>query len=215
MKMSRRNAFAVIAGATVLILASSTTTAVATRMITGAQIQNRSITGADLKPGTIRLQHLHESAERSGVVYGTLPPEGASRARSGPRPQPAQPLSTANDATIVSLLNVPKGSYLVSVTGQMKLYPTVSTSLTVSCDLLYSMGSVLVLPYYNVPAPLTSNNYTTLANEAIITVSSTSNLTFRCQVFDLSPSAPAPSSAQIGDAYANIVATPVSAYYHN
>ena len=219
MPASRRNAIALVAGAVVLIVASSASGAVATKLITGADIKDGSITGKDLKPGTVRATHLHESAEGSGIVYTSRGFDGTQNSRRALTPRAGYALSTANDATIATVnVNIPKGTYLVSVTGQMTLYTgtpiSTSNSLYVSCDIKPSSSTEATnLPYYQLSAPATSNSHTTIANEAIITLSATSTLIFRCQVMNLANGAPAPSGTQIGDAYADMVVTSVSTNY--
>lgn len=219
MSNSRRNAVTLIAGAVVLIVASSATSAVATKYVTGAEIKDGSITGADIKGGTIKSEHLHRSAEGAGIVYTSKGFDGSSESRRGLTPRAGYALSTANDATIATVnVNIPKGTYLVSVTGQMTLYTgtpiSTSNSLYVSCDIKPSTSTdVTFLPYYQVSAPATADSHATIANEVIITLSATSTLIFRCQVFNWANGAPASSSQQIGDAYADMVVTSVSTNY--
>lgn len=221
MSNSRRNAVALIAGAVILIVASSASSAVATKLITGAQIKDGSITGKDLAPGTIMLRHLHESAEGSGVVYTSRGFGAAQDGRRALTPRAGTALSTASDATIATMnVDVPKGTYLVSVTGQISLYTntpiSTSNSLYVSCDIKPSASTeVTYLPYYQLSAPTTTNSHATIANEVIITLSETSTFEFRCQVMDWANGAPAPSTEQVGDAYADIVVTSVTSHYSN
>lgn len=214
-----RNAIALVAGAVVLIVASSATSAVATKLITGSDIKDHSITGKDIRPGTVRLAHLHRSAEGASIVYSSKGPKGS---RGQITPRMGTPLSTANDATIATVnVDIPKGTYLVSVTGQMSLYTntaiSTASSLTVNCDLKPSSSAdgVTYLPYYEISPPTAADTHATIANDVIITVSSTSTLEFRCQVQDWSNGAPALSSAQVGDAYADVVVTSVSTHYSN
>lgn len=219
MKSSRKNVVAVIAGAVVLVVASSATSAVATKLITGADIKDHSITGKDIAAGAIKVGHLHPSAEGAGIIYTSRGFNANHSPRRALSPRAGYALSTDNDATIATVnVNIPKGTYLVSVTGQMTLYTgtpiSTSNSLYVSCDIKPSSSTITTfLPYYQLSAPATADSHATIANDVIITLTATSTLIFRCQVMDWANGAPPSSGTQIGDAYADMVVTSVSTNY--
>ena len=153
MAISRRSTIALIAGAAALIVASSATSAVATRLITGADIKDHSITGADIKPGSVpgnrltprsvELQHLADSAIRAGHVY-------TSRS-VGPKARSLSPRLVNLDgswATVASVEGVPAGSYLGLITGRFDLYPDPTSLREIQCELDYGTGQSDLPPYY-------------------------------------------------------------------
>ncbi len=188
MSASRRNAVALIAGAALLIIASSTTSAVATKLITGAQIADRSITGADIKPGSVpgnriesgsvKLEHLHESAVRAGHVYTSRGVGAKPRSRS-PRGVVTQ-LSNSGLRSLTSLINIPPGTYLAVITGRYGVYPSTASQKLINCALEYPSSQYDYLPFYQSGLGYSEDWEGTIADSLVFKSSAPGTVSFAC-----------------------------------
>lgn len=207
MATSRRHTIGLVIGAAVLVIASSTTSAVATKFITGADIKDRSITGADIKPdsvpgnrlepGSVKLEHLHPSAVRAGEVYTSRRLDSNLPAK---RMRGSSPLKNSW-TEVSSLINVPSGTYLAVITGRYDFDPSSESYLAIECQLQYPSSAANLMFYSG--AGSTSIFYGTVADSIVFKSSAKGTVQLNCMT----------EGDYTGDLSADIVLIPVSTYY--
>lgn len=213
MKKPRRSTIAVVAGAVVLVVASSASSAVATRMITGADIENHTITGDDLKAGAITLKHLDRTSIKAGHVH-----HSRAAVIVGPRATKAKVTRDSNRAVVlynqamgkVATMSLPAGTYTVIATGLVntmtissggKYYPS-----KVWCQLT-ALGNYVAQQNFGL-SPVASESYiATIAMSRVISLTSPGDVTLSCEV-----DATVTISGMTGGASGDLVAFPVTSY---
>ena len=233
MYVSRKVIGVFIAAATVLVLVSSASSAVAIRLITGADVKDGSLTGADIKrdsvpgnrikDGSVRMEHLDRDSIRAGHVHVGTPPlvvrSGAKRSEGVPRDSSEYVyLNTGVSKNILRLSQLPPGSYIVLVSGELQNYATkvgtVFATYASFCSVLTqgASGSSMRVDNQNNQVPPTSSaGWTTLLNMTkAITLTETSDIVLMCGA-SVNPSTPAPTSP-IATVSADLVAFPVTSF---
>ena len=190
MVKSRRSVILIAAGAAVLIAVTSASSAVATRMITGADIQNHSITGKDLKAGTISLGHLDRMSIRAGHAHHSreafVVGRGASKSKVTRDSNSSVRLNNFAMTRIAAVTSLPVGTYTVVVGGSVqttvvmdqskKYYPS-----SVWCT-LNALGTQVAMQGYG-SSPNAATNYNpTVAMTRVVTLTSPGDISVACEI---------------------------------
>jgi hypothetical protein len=223
-----RKAAALAATAVALVVVSSGSSAVATRLITGADIKDASVTGADIqrdsvpgnriKPGSVRMEHLDRSSVRAGHTHlGSKPrviePKGSARSTSPRSSNNGVDLSAGINKNVVRLSNLSPGTYVVSAMGRLVNYATkVGTAYATYagwCS-IYADGEMIDTQNNQTP-PSNSVTWTSPINMMkAFSLTETADVILSCGA-SVNPFSPAPTSP-IATVYVDLVAFPVTSY---
>lgn len=225
MRKPTKTALAIVAGAVMLVMASSATTAVATRLITGADVADQSLTGDDIqkgsiqanriKPGSIGLRHLDRDSIRAGHVHSHEDPVVIGKAGGKASNRDGYGFTTLNNGVntkVGSVSSLPPGSYLMIATGQMGLGPVSYNGKYYqnagSCT-IGSSNTTATVQSYSAPSPYNVWYYSTVAMSRIVTLTTTADLLVMCKAI---VSTPSPPTGMVGFADIDLVAIPVTSY---
>lgn len=217
-------------GAVMLVMASSATTVVATRLITGDDVADRSLTGADiqrgsvkgnrLKPGTVALRHLDRDSVRAGHVHTDKEPLviGESTGVSGATPPSGRDsesyvtLVNGVTTTVATVSGLAAGKYVVSATGGMYLQAVIINNgaygTSGSCSIESASTTVTTQSYQN-PYPWEGDFFATVAMSRVVTLTSPGSFTVTCELATAQGFAVGES---IGQANIDLLAMPVTSY---
>lgn len=226
MKSSTKTAVALVAGAVMLVMASSATTAVATRLITGNDIANGSITGADIAKGSVKgnriakgsvqLHHLNRDSIRAGHAHASKDPIIIASGGGIPtRPRDSSRsvnLTNGVNTAVATVSNLAPGTYLLIATGEIGLAPGSYNSKWYPNQGYCSLGSAsttAVTQIYAAPAPYDQWYNTTIAMSRVVTLSGSGSLSASCK---LSISTPSPPTGYVGLANVDLTAIPLTTY---
>lgn len=225
MTSSTRNILALAFGAVLLVGASSATTAVATTLITGDDIADRSITGADikrdsvpgnrLKPGSVRIEHLDRASIRAGHVHSDVEPmvvdPTAADAPQATDSSRGVNLVNGVTTTVSTLSNVPAGTYAVVATGSISLiaasYNGTYYQNVAYCSIIAGTTTVNFQTYAASPYNTTYNSVVALSR--VVTLTAPGSISVTCKP---TLSTPNPPTGIVASAGVDLMALPVNSY---
>lgn len=227
MKSSTKTALALVVGAVALVMASSATTAVATRLITGNDIANGSITGADIakgsvkgnriEKGSVQLRHLDRDSIRAGHAHASRKPiiiasGGGLPTRTGRDSNRGVNLTNGVNTAVATVSNLAPGTYLLIATGEIGLMPGSYSGKYYQNQGYCSLGSAsttAITQSYAAPAPYDQWYNTTIAMSRVVTLTAGGSLSAACK---LMLSTPSPPTGIVGAANVDLTAIPLTTY---